>query len=129
MVVGKLLGHPTSSSAEVLRAIATGDILLALSDDFLRELVDVAGRYELQSRMGLTRLTLEAGLTIGLMGTLYHPHRLEWPSLNDPKDGWLLDLAFYSGADYIVTWDSHLDAARPLGFQVLNPPNLLGMLH
>ena len=122
------MGHPTSSSAEVLKSIDTGDVQLALSDDFLRELVDVASRCELESRTGLIWRTLDTGLTIGLMGTLFHPRRLDWPSLNDPKDGWLLDLAFKSGADYIVTWDPHLDAAKALGFQVLDPPALLDML-
>ena len=128
VVVKRLLGHPTSSSAEVLRSIATGNVQLALSDDCLRELDDVAGRHELESRTYLVWRTLNTGLTMGLMGTLFHPRRLDWPSLNDRKDGWLLDLAFESGADYIVTWDPHLDAARPLGFQVLTPPGLLDML-
>lgn len=45
------------------------------------------------------------------MGYTYHPRRLDWPSLRDPKDGWILDLACASGADYIVSYDQAVQDA------------------
>lgn len=63
------------------------------------------------------------------MGTMFHPRRLDWPSLSDPSDGWLLDLAYNSGADYIVTYDQAArDAAEVLGFASVFPEDLLELL-
>lgn len=40
----------------------------------------------------------------------YHPHvpRLEWPSLHDPKDWFLLDLLWNTKADALLTLDGRL---------------------
>ncbi len=63
------------------------------------------------------------------MGFMYHPRRLHWPSLGDPKDGWIFALAHASGADYIVSYDGAVrDAADELGFVVLPPEELFGVL-
>lgn len=71
----------------------------------------------------------EIALDLGTMGVMYHPRRLDWPSLRDPKDGWIFDLAYHSGADYIVSYDGAVrDAADELGFVVLPPEELLGVL-
>jgi predicted nucleic acid-binding protein len=64
------------------------------------------------------------------MGDLYRPRRYDWPSLRDPNDRWVLDLAFESGADFVVTWDPDLleytrDRGVPHGFDVLTPSRLL----
>jgi len=57
---------------------------------------------------------------------------VEWPTLPDPKDRWVLDLAHASGADCVVTRDRHfLDRAgelEALGFRVLTPRRILGLL-
>ncbi len=66
------------------------------------------------------------------MGILHHPRKYDWPIMPDPKDRWLLDLAFELRADYIVTRDRHFLDIVPelskLGFAVLTPPGLLGEL-
>ena len=67
-------------------------------------------------------------LEISYAAEHYLPRRYDWPSIQDRKDYWLLDLAFESGADHIITWDGHLDPARSLGFSVLNPAQLLDQL-
>ena len=71
----------------------------------------------------------EVALDIGTMGFMYHPRRLDWPSLRDPKDGWIFDLAYSSGADFIVSYDRAVrDAADELGFVALPPEDLLTIL-
>ena len=74
-------------------------------------------------------------LILAYMGRPYLPPHYSpaplrfWPSITDRKDWWLLDLAFESGADHIVTWNTrHLAPAGSLGFDVLEPPELLAML-
>jgi predicted nucleic acid-binding protein len=59
-------------------------------------------------------------------GTLYHPTRRDWPSIPDPDDGWMLDLAFEATADYIVSWDPHLTySTMPFPVEVKTPSVLL----
>jgi predicted nucleic acid-binding protein len=63
------------------------------------------------------------------MGFMYHPRRLDWPSLRDPTDGWIFDLAYAAAADYIVTFDRAVrDAAAALGFEAVLPEDLLEVL-
>jgi predicted nucleic acid-binding protein len=51
------------------------------------------------------------------------------PSVRDPKDSWILDLAHIAGADYIVSYDSAVrDAAEVLGFEGVSPEDLLEIL-
>lgn len=65
-------------------------------------------------------------LDLGFMGRMYRPRRLDWPSIEDPDDTWMLDLALEARAGFIVTWDPHLlDARIPLPTQILTPPRFL----
>ena len=44
----------------------------------------------------------------------------------DPKDYWMLDLAYASGADFVVTWDPRLlDHEVPLPVEVVTPARFL----
>lgn len=128
VIVQAITGSPRGPGASAVSAIDTGDVRLALSDDQVRELVRVMGYSDVNDRRGIVQRTFETALIIGLHATLYRPRKLDWPSITDRKDLWMLDLAFESGADYIVTWDQHLDDAEALGFQVLTPPGLLEVL-
>ncbi|MBA2693551.1 MAG: hypothetical protein H0U65_13845 [Rubrobacter sp.] len=84
---------------------------------------DVASRIE---RPGVV---FDAALDLEVMGFLHHPRRLDWPSVPDPKDWWMPDLALDSEADFIVTWDSHLlDAAIPFDVEVVTPPGFLARI-
>lgn len=124
--VGAMLGKETGADARVTRAVATGELRLALSDDALRELVRVLGYPEVEAKVKRPVRAFEVALAIGLMGMLYRPKRLDWPSLRDPKDGWVFDLAFEAGADFIVTRDAHvLEAGRALGFEARTPPEVV----
>jgi predicted nucleic acid-binding protein len=60
------------------------------------------------------------------MGQIFYPKMLDWPTLRDRKDWWILDLAYEAGADFIVTRDKKvLTAGTVLGFEVLTPPEFL----
>ena len=130
VIVAALLGNREGSSAAVLDAVATGDVRLAISDDQLSELVRVVGYQALEEDIRQPVRAFEIALDIGYMGFMYHPRRLDWPSLRDPKDGWIFDLAYTAGADFIVSWDhAVMDAAEALGFVALFPDSLVDLLH
>ncbi len=128
-VVAGILGKREGPSAAVLDAVATGDVRLAISDDQLSELVRVVGYEGVEANIGQPLRAFEVALDIGYMGFMYHPRRLDWPSLRDPKDGWIFDLAYAAGADCIVSRDEAvMEAATALGFFVLLPEQLLEAL-
>lgn len=133
VVVSAVIGRRESSAARVLRAVATGDVRLAVSDEGYGEVVEVMSREEIRSKVNDPARAFEVALDIGTMGVFYHPRKYDWPTLPDPKDGWLLDLAFESGADHVITRDRHMlkrasDLDR-LGFSVLDPGELLPLLY
>lgn len=126
VVVAALLGRPDSSNAAVIRAVATGDARLAASDDFLSELTRKVQDPNVEGKIGSAGRAFEIALDLGFMGRHHRPRRFPWRALRDPNDRWILDLAFDSGADCIVTWDGDLiNDAPPLGFEVRTPPQLL----
>lgn len=129
VVVSGIIGMPEGADAAVLNAVATGEVRLAISDDQLSEAVRVLGYSDVEEKIGRPVRAFEVALDIGTMGFMYHPRRLDWPSLRDPKDGWIFDLAYASGADYIVTYDDHVHAAAlDLGFEAIPPEALLETL-
>ncbi len=128
MVVAAALGSPEASSAAVVDAVATGDARLALSDDYLDEMGRTMGKPYLEENASVGR-AFRTALVLAYMGRSYRPNRHEWPSIPDRADWWLLDLAFESGADSIVTWNTrHLGPGRSLGFEVLTPTESLRTL-
>lgn len=129
VVVSSIIGSLEGADAAVLDAVATGDVRMAISDDQLSELVRVVGYEELEARIGRPVRAFEVALDLGTMGLMYHPRRLDWPSLRDTKDGRIFDLAHTSRADYIVTYDEDVhDAALKLGFEAISPEELLEIL-
>lgn len=126
VVVRALAGAEGSSSYRLPRAMGAGEIRLVLSDDFLRELYEVVGYPRVEARIVSGARAFRLALDVGVMGEMRHPRRLDWPSVPDPGDWWMPDLAYDSGADYIVSWDPHLtDADLPLPVEVVEPPPLL----
>lgn len=129
IVVSGVIGRINGSDATVLHLIETGGLRLASSDAWLRELQEVLTRPVILERVGDPSRLVRAALTVGVMGALYRPPKFDWPSLSDPKDWWMLDLAFESGADAIITRDNKvLKVAAKLGFQAITPPELLRLL-
>lgn len=129
VVVSALIGSEEASSYRLLRAVATADVQLAVSDDFLRELSHVVGYPEVESKIASPARAFRMALDLAIMADLYHPKRYDWPSIEDSKDGWMLDLAWSAHADYIITRDPHLTKADlPFPVEVLEPHQLLARL-
>jgi putative PIN family toxin of toxin-antitoxin system len=129
VVVSALVGPTGSPHYRLLDRVASGDLLLALSDDFLRELSRVVGYPEVEPRIVSAARAVRYGLELGVMGRLLPTPRHDWPSIRDPKDGWMLDLAWSTEADYIVTRDPHLtEVEMPFPVEVLEPQQLLSRL-
>ncbi len=129
VVVSGIMGLVGGSDARTLLALETGLARLALSDAGLRELNAVLARDFFALHHPEPKRIFRAGLMLGLMGELYRPERFDWISLSDKKDWWILDLAFASGADFIVTRDKKvLKAANALGFFAVQPPEFLEQL-
>ena len=123
-------GLTGSSSSRVVRAVGTGAQTLALSDDFLAEMGPVMGYPRIERRVGSVGRAFEVALDPALMGRLYRTVRFDWPSIPDPNDGWMLDLAFAARADFIVTWDPHLlHHPNPLPAQIVEPSQLVTLAH
>ena len=129
VVVSALVGPPGSPHDRLIDKVASGDVLLALSDDFLRELSRVVGYPDVEAQIVSAARALRYGLELGVMGNLRPTPRHDWPSIRDPKDGWMLDLAWTVYADCIVTRDPHLlDAELPFPVEVLEPQQFLERL-
>ena len=128
VVATAAMGSPAASSARTVDAVANGNARLALSNDYMDEMVRTMGKPYLEEHASVGT-AFRIALTLAYMGRGYRPLRRDWPSIPDRKDWWLLDLAFESRADGIVTWNTrHLEPARSLGFEVLEPPELLARL-
>jgi hypothetical protein len=55
-------------------------------------------------------------------GSMYHPFRLDWPSIPDQEDYRVLDLAWATKVDDIISLDPHLTTAElPMPIEVLEP--------
>lgn len=129
VVVSSIIGSPEGADAAVIGAVATGEVRLAISDDQLSEIVRVVGYGDIELQIERSVRAFEVALDLGTMGFMYHPRRLDWPSLTDQSDGWIFDLAHASNADYIVSYDNAVrEAARELGFEPLFPEDLLEIL-
>ena len=129
VVVAAVSGSAGGASAMAVRAVATGEARLAISDDFLGELVRVIGYPDVERLIDRPVRAFEAALEIGTMGRMFHPRRLDWPSLRDHGDRWIFDLTFEASADHIVSFDNAVrDAASELGFSAIYPEDLLEIL-
>lgn len=129
VVVSALVGPEDGSSRQAVRSVATGAARLAISDDFLREVSRVIRYLDVAAKIADPIRAFDVALEIGLAGEMNRPRRLDWPSVRDPNDGWILDLAWNALADFIVTRDPHLlDAALPFPVEVLEPQQLLERL-
>lgn len=131
VVFRALRGSPHGHSARVVEAAGVGHVRPVLSFDCLAELREVVRRKE--GEIKSPARALDAGLHLWQHGTyVENVYRYSWwPAVNDEDDWWMLDLAYASTADYIVSVDPHLlrPARRiPLPVEVVTPTRLLGKL-
>ncbi len=128
VVTAAAMGSPRSANSRIIDEVATGGVRLALSDDYMGELVLTMSKPRVEENASVGR-AVHIALVLAYMGKSYRPRKYDWPSIPDHKDWWMLDLALESGADHIVTWDTrHLTPAGALGFDVLDPPSFLAGL-
>lgn len=126
IIVGSIIGSKTGADYKVVKAASTGVFRLATSDAFFREVSRVLTYQVITEKLPQPVRVFEVTLALGIMGQIYYPQMLDWPTLRDVKDWWLLDLAYEAGADYIVSRDKKvLSAGKQLGFEVLKPPEFL----
>jgi predicted nucleic acid-binding protein len=86
-------------------------------------------RAEVDSRIGSAGRAFEVALDLAFVGRHHRPQRRDWPSVPDPKDYWMLDLALAAEADFVVTWDPHLlDYEIPLPVEIATPARFLEQL-
>lgn len=129
VVVRALIGRRDASSYRFIRAAGTGAVSLAHSDEGLRELGRIVEEKDEEGLIASASRAFSVAMDLWEHGTLYHPERYDWPSVRDPGDGWMLDLAWDAEADYIVSWDPHLTEAEvPFPVEVLEPQQLLSRL-
>jgi putative PIN family toxin of toxin-antitoxin system len=129
-----VIAHLTSStensdSGRVLRACGTGSLRTALSYDGLRELAEVARRPSVERQIKSASRALMAAMDLWSHGKLYYPTKIDWPTVLDRKDHWVLDLAWEAEADYIVSEDTHLTGpTMPFPVEVCESGELLDAL-
>lgn len=101
------LGHP----ARITRAADEGRFELVLSERLLEELSDVLMRPRF--RRYATEEEVE-DLLFGLRqtGTFFEDVEAERSVPDDPKDDYLVALAYAANADYLVSGDPHLAGAK-----------------
>jgi predicted nucleic acid-binding protein len=112
-----------------VRACGTGSVRPALSDASLKELTEVVERLDRRGQIVSASRAFKTAMDLWSHGTLYHPTRIDWPTVVDRKDHWVLDLAWVAQADFIVSLDEHLTApTMPFPVEVLEPDQLVARL-
>ncbi len=85
VVVAPLLGRADSSSAEVVREVATGGVRLALSDDFLVELTRKVQDPSMEGKIGSAGRAFEIAFDLGFMGLPPPPGPLPLEGAQGPE--------------------------------------------
>jgi putative PIN family toxin of toxin-antitoxin system len=130
IVVSGVIGKRDGSDAKILEAVETGLVNVALSDAWLIELYRVFDYPAIRQHLPNPARVFRAASGLSLMGEMFQPRKCDWPSLSDPKDWWVLDLAFEAQADFIVSLDKAVrKAVSRLDFvRVVNSAELLELL-
>lgn len=120
VVVRALIGSATGDSYRIVHVVGTGGVRIAHSDEGLRELTRVVREKDEEGLITSASKAFDTAMDLWAHSSLYHPTRRDWPSIPDPDDSWMLDLAFEAEADYIISWDPHLTYSTmpfPVGVQ------------
>lgn len=114
------------ASHQILRRVEAGWVVPILSTTLLFEYEDILKRN--QAKLGLSKLQIEDVLdSICFHGEARQIHYRWRPTLPDPKDDHVLELAVAAGGADIVTHNmKDFHAAKSFGIRVLSPANYIG---
>ena len=130
VVIAHLTAAPEDTpNGRILRACGTGSLRVSLSDAALKELTEVVERLDRKGQIVSASRAFRAAIDLWSHGTLMHPDRLDWPTVVDRKDHWVLDFAWAATADFIISLDPDLtEPTMPFPVEVLEPDELIGRL-
>ncbi|MDZ7703046.1 MAG: hypothetical protein U5L04_01005 [Trueperaceae bacterium] len=121
-------GQPTSPERRLWNKFRRGQLGIVFSDALITEFLEVLRYPEVQA-LGITPAV--SGMLVYdlfLLGDYYSPQEmtvLDWPTLGDKKDWYLLDLLFTSRADGLITRDKKvIVAGKKLAMPVVHPDAL-----
>jgi len=85
VVVRALTGRSDSASSEVVRAVQTGEVRLAVCDAFLIETTRVLREPRVESRIGSAGRAFEVALDLAFMGRHHRPRDTTGRACQTPK--------------------------------------------
>jgi predicted nucleic acid-binding protein len=93
VVIAALIGEEDGPSYQLCRAVGTGEVRLATSDRFLWEVAHVVRRKYADGLIHDAGRAFEVALDLGFHAEHHNFVLLPWPSVSDPLDWWMPDLA------------------------------------
>jgi putative PIN family toxin of toxin-antitoxin system len=119
--------NDTSINRRLYNAFLRAEIRLVFSEDWLLEFERVLD-YPVMVRLGIGRGTAARTMReLLLLGEFVAPvPQLDWDSLRDKKDWYLLDLLFFAMPNALITQDAKvLTAGKALGLPMAHPRDLI----
>ena len=108
---------------DVLELVIKGKLILAVSEAILEEVKTVLGGNKFQYPSQIVDSILDE---IGGISELVKPKMKVDAIINDPDDNRILECAFESGADFIVSGDTDLLEMQDFkGTKIMNPADFL----
>jgi putative PIN family toxin of toxin-antitoxin system len=120
-------GNDNSINRRLYDAFLRAEIRLVFSEEWLLEFERVLA-YPAMTRLGIGSSTVARTMReLFLLGEFIAPvPQLDWDSLRDKKDWYLLDLLFFTTPNALITQDKKvLTAGIALGLPVVHPRDLV----
>ena len=114
---------PNGVPGAILQRFRQGEFEIATSKSQIREIQEVLKRPSLARALpkGTTKEVLKFFLAFKKLTKIHDPKKLPW-DFKDLKDHFLLDLAVYSKADFLVTGDKALRSLMLVGSCAVTSP-------
>ena len=100
--------------------VAAGHIIIIVNEQLLKEIIEVTARPKLKKYFSTSKVN-ELIDFLEIFAEKYETDSIHFLS-RDPKDNFLIDLAHFSNADFLVTGDKDLLVLNPFkSTQILSP--------
>jgi putative PIN family toxin of toxin-antitoxin system len=121
VIIGSLIGSPRGLAAQLHLHMRQQQVRYVISHALLDEIARVCGYRAIMARQMTPSVAFQLAIHLFDLSEIVLPvPALDWPSLSDRKDWYLLDLLYESAADALVTQDKTLlKAAQSLGMPTL----------